>query len=77
MSRGERGTLLSAFALAGEIILIGHYAGKVDARRVTTLQLLAAGLFALCAMPFAGESIPAFSWVWLGGARRVWAPPAC
>lgn len=46
MSRGERVTLLSAFALAGEIILSEHYAGKVDARRVTTLQLLAAGLFA-------------------------------
>ena len=50
MSRGERVTLLSAFALAGEIILIGHYAGKVAARRVTTLQLLAAALFTLCAM---------------------------
>ncbi|WP_439426867.1 EamA family transporter [Stenotrophomonas sp. T8] len=73
MSRDERVTLLSAFALAGEIILIGHYAGKVAARRVTTLQLLAGALFTLCAMPFAGESIPAFSWVWLGAAASLGA----
>lgn len=73
MSRGERVTLLSAFALASEIILIGNYAGKVDALGVTILQLLAAGLFALSAMPFAGESIPAFSWVWLGAAAGLGA----
>lgn len=67
MSRGEWATLLSALAIAGEIILIGHFAGKVDVRRVTTVQVLAAGLLSLLMMPVAGESLPAFSWTWLLG----------
>jgi drug/metabolite transporter (DMT)-like permease len=50
------------------VLLIGHFAGKVDARRVTTVQLLAAGTMALLAMPLAGESVPDFSWVWLTAA---------
>jgi len=65
MSLGEWATLLGALAVAAEIILIGHYAGKVNLRRVTTLQLLVAGLLGWLLMPLAGESIPAFSWVWL------------
>lgn len=62
---GEMATMLSTLAIAAEVLLIGHFAGKVDARRVTTVQLLAAGVMALLAMPVAGESVPDFSWVWL------------
>lgn len=65
MSRGEWATLLSAVALAGEIILISRFAGKVDVRRVTVIQLFAAGALSFLFMPVTGEAIPAFSWVWL------------
>lgn len=65
---GEMATMLSTLAIAAEVLLIGHFAGKVDARRVTTVQLLAAGVMALLAMPVAGESVPDFSWVWLTAA---------
>ncbi len=65
---GEMATMLSTLAIAAEVLLIGHFAGKVDARRVTTVQLLAAGTMALLAMPVAGESAPDFSWVWLTAA---------
>lgn len=65
MSQGEWATLVGAVAIAAEIILIGYFAGKVDVRRVTTLQLLVAGLLAWLLMPVSGEQIPPFSWVWL------------
>jgi len=65
---GEMATMLSTLAIAAEVLLIGHFAGKVDARRVTTVQLLAAGVMALLAMPVAGESVPDFSWIWLSAA---------
>lgn len=65
---GELLTLLSAVAIAAEILLISRYAGRVDLRRVTAVQLLAAGLLSLLAMPVAGEAVPAFSWVWLAAA---------
>jgi drug/metabolite transporter (DMT)-like permease len=64
LSPGEVATLLSAVAIAGEIILIGRFANHVDSRRVTAVQLLAAGLLSLAVMPAAGETVPAFSWVW-------------
>lgn len=65
---GEMATMLSTLAIAAEVLLIGYFAGKVDARRVTTVQLLAAGTMALLAMPVAGESVPDFSWIWLTAA---------
>lgn len=65
LSPGEMTTLLSAVAIAAEIILISRFAHGVDSRRVTVVQLLAAGLFSLAAMPLAGETLPAFSPVWL------------
>lgn len=64
-SKGEILTLLGALAIAGEIILIGIFANKVDSRRVTVLQLCFSGLFSFFCMPLNGESIPEFSWVWL------------
>lgn len=73
---GELLTLLSAVAIAAEIILISRYAGRVDLRRVTAVQLLTAGLLSLLAMPLAGEAVPAFSWVWLAGAVGLGAASA-
>jgi hypothetical protein len=40
-------TLASAMAIAAEIILISAWAGKVDVRRVTVVQLATASLVAL------------------------------
>lgn len=60
--RGELLTLAGTGAIAGEIILIGRFAGTVDAARVTVVQLATAALLAFAAMPLAGEGIPAFSW---------------
>ncbi len=60
---GELLTVLCALAFAGEIILIGAFAGHVDARRVAVIQLAAASLLAFAAMIPAGEPIPPFSWL--------------
>lgn len=68
LSEGEIVTLFSAVAIAAEIILIGHFANRVDSRRVTAIQLLVAGIVALLMMPVVGETVPPFSWVWVGGA---------
>lgn len=62
VGKGELLTLVSALAIAGEIILIGHFAGTVDIRRVTVIQLLVASMLAFACMPVAGEQIPPFSW---------------
>lgn len=63
-SKGEILTLLGALAIAGEVILIGIFANKVDSRRVTIIQLFFSGFFSFACMPLMGESIPEFSWVW-------------
>lgn len=60
--QGELLTLVSTLAIAGEIILIGRFAGSVDIRRVTVIQLLVASGLAFACMPVAGEQIPPFSW---------------
>ncbi|ENN94130.1 DMT family transporter [Bartonella bovis] len=64
-SKGEILTLLGALAIAGEIILIGLFANKVDSRRITVIQLFFGGVFSFFCMPLMGENIPEFSWVWL------------
>jgi drug/metabolite transporter (DMT)-like permease len=40
---------------------------------VTVVQLLVAGGLSFAGMPFAGEAIPAFSWVWLVAALALGA----
>lgn len=70
---GQLATLLGAFAIAGEIILISKYAGRVHVGRVTTVQLLACGLAAFLMMPLTGEGVPAFSWIWLASALALGA----
>ena len=68
LSPGEIVSLLGALAIAGEIIMIGAFAAGVDSRRVTAIQLLAGGAMSLLMMPVAGESVPAFHWVWFSCA---------
>ncbi|UBV44570.1 DMT family transporter (plasmid) [Deinococcus taeanensis] len=59
---GEYWTLASAVAIAVEIILISAFSNRVDAKRVTVIQLLVAALLAFLVMWPAGEQVPAFSW---------------
>lgn len=73
---GEIVTLVSALAIAAEVVLISVFATRVDARRVTVVQLLAASVFAFAAMPVTGEAIPEFSWVWLAAAVGLGAASA-
>jgi len=57
-SAGETATLLSTLAIAGEIILIGASAGKVDVKRVTVVQLAVASLCSFLLMVPNGETVP-------------------
>lgn len=68
LSTGEVLTLLSALAIAAEILLIGTFAGKVDVRRVTVVQLAVASLCGFAAMAPSGESVPPMSILLLASA---------
>lgn len=60
---GQILTLLGAIAIALEIIFIGYFAGKVDVKRVTVVQLAVASILSFAIMPLVGEhTVPAFSW---------------
>ncbi|ASV54913.1 Permease of the drug-metabolite transporter (DMT) superfamily [Lelliottia jeotgali] len=61
MGPGEIITLIGAVAIAAEIILISAWAGKVDVKRVTVVQLATASIVAFVAMVPAGESVPPMS----------------
>ena len=59
-------TLICAIVIALEIILIGYFAGKVNLRRVTVVQLAVASILSFASMPMVGEhKIPEFSWALL------------
>lgn len=58
---GEMITLVGAVAIAAEIILISAWAGKVDVKHVTVVQLATASLVAFLTMIPAGESVPPMS----------------
>ena len=75
-SKGEILTLLSAFAIASEIVFISFFAGRVDSRRVTVVQLFVAGFLSFVAMPFNGETVPAFSWGWVSAGLGLAAMSA-
>ena len=63
LNTGQIVTLVGSFAIAMEIILIGHFAGRVNIQRVTVIQLAFASLISFASMPFVGElHIPPFSW---------------
>ncbi|MGK3123457.1 DMT family transporter [Candidatus Pantoea formicae] len=61
LNAGEIATLFSTLAIAAEIILIGRYAGQVDVRRVTLVQLVVASACAFVFMIPNGESVPTMS----------------
>lgn len=63
---GEWITVAAAVACAAEVILISAFASRrVEFRRVTVVQLLAAGLFAFIAVPVTGEAVPSLDWRWI------------
>src|SRR5690606_20940451 len=64
-SEGELVTLVSAVAIAGEIILISRYAGQVDVRRVTVVQLATASVLSFLMIVPTQERLPDFSWLLL------------
>lgn len=61
LSIGEILTLIGTLGMAAEIILIGVYAGKVNVKRVTVVQLATASLAAFLMMVPTGESVPPYS----------------
>ena len=67
-SPGEIATLIGAIAIAAEIILIGAYAGQVDVRRVTVVQLATASVLSFMMVVPMGEALPGFSWLLLFSA---------
>lgn len=75
-SPGEIATIISAVAIAAEIIMISAYAGKVDVRRVTVVQLATASLLAFLMVVPTGERLPDFSWLLLTTALGLGAMSA-
>lgn len=75
-SEGEVVTLVSAVAIAAEIILISSFAGQVDVRRVTVVQLATASLLAFLMVVPTQERLPDFSWLLLLSALGLGAMSA-
>jgi len=75
-SPGEIATLISAVAIAGEIILISTFAGQVDVRRVTVVQLAMTAVLSFLLVVPTGEVIPDFSWLLLATALGLGAASA-
>ncbi|MFV3405809.1 DMT family transporter [Pseudomonas sp. NY15463] len=75
-SEGELVTLVSAVAIAAEIILISRYAGHVDVRRVTVVQLTTASALAFLMIVPTQERLPEFSWLLMGSAIGLGAMSA-
>ncbi|NHB56803.1 DMT family transporter [Acinetobacter shaoyimingii] len=60
---GQIITILGSITIALEIILISYFAGRVNVRRVTVLQLIFASLLCFIIAPFIGENqLPQFHW---------------
>lgn len=75
-SPGEIATLISAVAIAAEIILISTFAGQVDVRRVTVVQLAMTAVLSFLLVVPTGEVIPDFSWLLLATALGLGAASA-
>jgi drug/metabolite transporter (DMT)-like permease len=75
-SEGELVTVVSAVAIAAEIILISRYAGHVDVRRVTVVQLATASALAFLMIVPTQERLPEFSWLLVGSAIGLGAMSA-
>ncbi|MDW5499803.1 DMT family transporter [Pseudomonas lundensis] len=61
LSLGEILTLIGTLGMAAEIILIGAYAGKVNVKRVTVVQLATASVASFLMMVPTGESVPPYT----------------
>lgn len=75
-SPGEIATLISAVAIAAEIILISTFAGQVDVRRVTVVQLAVTAVLSFLLVVPTGEVLPEFSWLLLATALGLGAASA-
>ncbi|MCW8277665.1 DMT family transporter [Pseudomonas sp. PCH199] len=75
-SPGEIATLISAIAIAAEIILISNFAGQVDVKRVTVVQLAVTSLLSFLMVVPTQERIPEFSWLLLCSALGLGAASA-
>ena len=75
-SPGEIATLISAVAIAAEIMLISTFAGQVDVRRVTVVQLAVTAVLSFLLVVPTGEVIPDFSWLLLATALGLGAASA-
>jgi drug/metabolite transporter (DMT)-like permease len=75
-SPGEIATLISAVAIAAEIILISTYAGQVDVRRVTAVQLAVTSILSFLMVVPTNEALPGFSWLLLCSALGLGAASA-
>ncbi|MFT8541009.1 DMT family transporter [Acetobacter sp.] len=63
---GEVVTLVSAVAIAMEVVLISRFASPaINSFRVAIVQLLVAGLLAFAAMPIMHEHVPVLAWWWV------------
>ncbi|WP_028696325.1 DMT family transporter [Pseudomonas cremoricolorata] len=76
LNEGEVVTLISAVAIAAEIILISRYAGRVDVRRVTVVQLATASLLSFLMMLPTQESVPQWSTLLVASALGLGAMSA-
>lgn len=65
---GEIATLIGAIAIAAEIIMISKFAGQVDVKRVTVVQLAVTSLLSFLMVVPTQEQIPDFSWLLLCSA---------
>lgn len=62
LGRGEIATFISSIAFAAQIVLMGRFAGRVDAGRASLVQVALLSIASFAMMPLAGEAIPSFSW---------------
>lgn len=65
LTHGDILTIIATVAFSIEILLISVFALQADSRRITIVQLVAGGLVAFIAMPFAGEHVPHLAWGWV------------
>lgn len=66
IGKGELYTVLGAFAMAVEILLISRFAGQLNLLRVTIIQLVVTALIAFAVSGSVGETVPEFSWYLIG-----------
>lgn len=59
---GEILTMICTVGTAMEILLISHFASRVNLHRVTIVQLLVTALLAFASMVPMGEAVPSFTW---------------